>query len=129
MLNPFVVVQWPVGATAIRKGQLVKLSSNVLVPCSSQGEAALGVATEDAAASRSQPLSVVVWGECDVEVSDATLAINSFFTTSTAGTAELAASGDVVAGRVYEVGAAAVSGTYEYRRAFVTCANAPYAIS
>lgn len=129
MLEPQIIVKWPVGATAIRKGQFVKLSGGLLVPCAVQGEATLGVATEDAAASRSQPLSVVVWGEVDVEVADATLVVGSLITPATTGAAEIAASSDNVAGRVYEVGAAAVSGAYEYRRAFIFAAGPPYVLT
>lgn len=125
---PATIVQYPVGATAIRKGQLVKLSSSVLVPCSSQGEAAVGVALEDAEASRSQPLSVCIIGECDVEVDDAGLAKGDFFTPDTAGVAEEAATGDVVAGRILEAGAAAVSSQYAYARCYVLCGLAPYTI-
>lgn len=125
---PCTIVQWPVGASAIRKGQFVKLSSSVLVPASSQGEAVLGVATEDADASQTQPLSVCVFGECDVEVDDATLIKFDLITPKASGVAEKAAASDVVAGRILEVGAATASSAFEYRRAFIICAGAPYSV-
>lgn len=107
------------GAGGVRKGQIVKLSSGKVIACSSQGEAGFGVAIHDAAAD--ELTLVCVEGECDVEVNDAAadLPVGSYFTPTTAGVAEVAASGDRVHGLMLEAGEAAVGSTYAYKRCIV----------
>lgn len=99
---------------AVRKGQVVKISSGKVIPCSAQGETFFGVALADAALN--ERVTVCVQGACDVEVNDATVVVGSYLTTSAAGVAETAASGDYVLGMALEKGSAGVSSTYEYIR-------------
>lgn len=107
--------------SAIRKGQIVKISSSAVIPCSSQGEAFFGVAIHDAASG--ELALVCVAGECSVEVDDATLVVGDFITTKATGVAEKAATSDVIVGMILEPGAAAVSGAFGYRRCVVRLSN------
>lgn len=104
-----------IAGAAVRKGQFVKISSTKVIPCSSQGENAFGVAEYDAAADGDE-VTVCVQGACAVEVNSASVVVGSYITTSTGGAAEPAASGDFVLGRALEAGSAASGGLNEYIR-------------
>lgn len=121
MFSTQIVVNIKAGATAVRKGMICKISSNLLVPCSAQGEAFFGVPLNDAAAG--QMVAVCVAGECDVEVDDATIAVGSFVTTKASAVAEVAVTGDVIVGMALEPGAAAISSQYAYRRVAIRAHN------
>lgn len=108
------------GAT-VRKGQIVKISTGKVIPCSAQGEAFFGVAMSDAVLD--QLVQVCLAGECDVEVDDATLVVGDFVTTKATGVAEKAATSDFIVGMICEPGAAAVSGAFGYRRVIVRASN------
>jgi hypothetical protein len=105
----------------IRKGQIVKLSAGLAVPCNTQGEAFFGVAMSDAVAD--ELVQVCVSGECVVEVDDATLIVGDFIATKNNGTAKKAVTGDSVVGIICEPGAAGVSGNFGYRRCIVRAHN------
>lgn len=101
---------------AVRKGQIVKLSSGAVIPCSVAGEDFLGVATDSG--DTGDLIGVIVGGECDVEVADTT-AVGGFVKTDANGRAiALGATGTSV-GMLLEPGHAVISGQAAYARIVV----------
>lgn len=101
----------------VRKGQILKLSSGEVIPCSAAGENFFGIAINDQVDG--EMVAVCVGGECDVEVADATLAVSSYAQTDANGRAILAAASDYVVGTMLEPGAAVISSRAAYRRIVV----------
>lgn len=100
----------------VRKGQIVKLSSGAVVPCSVAGEAFLGVAKDSG--STGDLIGVIVGGECDVEVADTT-AIGGFVKTDANGRAIAVGAAGTSVGMLLEPGRAVVSGQAAYARVVV----------
>lgn len=113
---PSSVISIATGA-AVRKGQILKLSTGTVIPCSAAGETFFGIAVNSAESG--ELVAVCVSGECDVEVADASLVIGSLAQTDANGRAILAASADFVIGTMLEPGAAVESSRAAYRRIVV----------
>lgn len=117
---PNIIKSFKAGAV-IKAGQIVKLSSGKVIPCSVLGEAFTGVATMDAAAINDD-VSVCIWGECDVQVADATIGVDNVLTrlrTDANGRAVPWATGSEQLGLALEVGYAVVDSKGARRRVAV----------
>lgn len=101
---------------AVRKGQIVKISSGAVIPCSVSGEAFFGVAADGG--DTGDLIGVIVGGECDVEVADTT-AVGGFVKTDANGRAIALGATGTALGMLLEPGKAVVSGQAAYARVVV----------
>jgi len=117
-----VISNMPVGATAIRRGQICKVVAGLVVPCSVLGEAFFGIAKDDYRVGEPTG-SFVVTGEAEVEVADAASIIGSIVRTDANGRAVPTAAASQSVGLLLEPGAALISGISAYSRVIVRAHN------
>lgn len=112
---PSTIVNFVAGAT-VKKGQIVKLSTGKVIPCSVAGEAFTGVALNDAVLD--QKVAICVAGECDVQVAD-TSAVMVEVQTDANARAIAKVSTNPIVGLLLEPGLAVVGGVGAYSRVLV----------
>jgi len=111
-----VISNVTVGATAVRKGQIVKLVGGLVVPCTVLGEAYYGVSELDCAPGTLG--SVCVFGETEVETA-AVLIAGSVVRTDAAGRAVATAAASQSVGLLLEAGSAIIGSAAAYARVVV----------
>lgn len=109
-----------IAGAAIKKGQILKLSSGKVIPCSVAGEAFFGVAINDAVLDAQ--VAVCIGGECDVqtaEVIGASNVLTRFMTDANARAITATGSGKYVVGLILETGYAVIGTDAATRRCAV----------
>lgn len=114
-----LMVNMEAGA-AVAVGQVVKLSSGKVVPCSTAGETFFGVCQDDGAIG--EKVRVVIQGEALIQTADTT-AVGGFVKTNADGRAVAAGAAGTVVGMLLETGYAVASGKSALRSIAVRCTN------
>lgn len=115
--NPNTTKTCRVGASAVRKGQFVKLAAGLVVPCDTLGEAVFGVAISSEPAG--SDVGVVIEGETVVETASASMGVDNALTvvmTDANGRAIPQTSTNVKLGVMLDTGFALVDGEAACRR-------------